>query len=344
MKNKLPKHMNHRLSLYIVTMFLFIMSIIIMNGFESSVENYYEESISTYKDSRWDSFQTNLKAVRALGFSSLTEKSERIQHDIKTNLDMRKLKNTLDNNSYYSDFDNILRNYLQTNAFNNKKMDQNRNSIFVICNGKIIANYAHDSLYGIPYREGEIIEGNDLRTIIEQDYYNKELSLKALDLINSQSADLIIWQARKPSNLNAEKYNTLSSINMRQIFEEEGIDGFESYEFLLPVYITDYGNIFGEFDVTSDANKSNKLIIIQRLNVKDYFTSTIPGSDILTEDKLISLVDNYIYLGIIIHLFETILYISIIMYILFVVFSINQLLEDAKASEGLIDRRKRPET
>lgn len=332
MKNRLPKRMNRRMILYIITLFLFFMCIIVMYGFKTSVDNYYEESIDTYRESRWDSLWTNYKAARSLVYTDLNTRALNIQNEIKTELDMNKLKESLTNNTYYSDFDEILRNNLQSNVLINgsKSMDRNRNSIFVICNGKIIANYAHDEMYGVPYKEGQQIEGNDLKEIIKEEYYNKELSLNALNQIETQSSDMIVWQSR--SN-NGEKISTFTTTTMRKIFEQGGISCFESYEILIPVYITEYGNIFDEHDTAVDPTVNNKIIIVQKMNLKDYLMNTMPGADILSDSKLVSLEDHYNNLKIVIGIFEIILYVCIIMYVLFVVFSINQIVDSLNADD-----------
>lgn len=336
MKNNTPKF-HRKISLYITVLFLFICCIVIVSGFKKSIKIYYEESIDSYNDSRWESLYAEFKSAYFLGQTNLLEASNHIQEGIE-DLDTEILRESLSNDLYYSKFDQLLRKNLQVNIFTrNTQMDQNRNNIIVLCNGNVIANYSHTDKYGLPYKEGQKINDNNIQSIIETNFYNVELSLHALDQINEQSEDLIVWQARENPNPNAKKYLTFNVNTLREIYEAEGINGFSSYDVLIPVYITEYGNIFGDHDVNSNIGKDNKIILIQKLNLTDYFTKYIVNRDLISDEKINALIKAYLNVEIMTHLFEIILYLCIGSYVAFIVFSFNRMIEEILLLEDVTD-------
>lgn len=324
--NKLLRNINNRILIYILTIFLFAGCIVITYGVKESVNRYYTMSIEAYNESQWNLFLSNYRSAVRLGQFGMVNSSYKIQQEIKQELDMDRLKESLTYNRYYEDFDSLLRKSLQKNVFTaNTSIDQNRNSVFVLCNGKTITNYSHQ-LRGTPFIDGEFMKDNDMREYIETEFYNVELSLHALSMIENQSEGVIIWQKDKPSNPNSKKYSTITLGTMREIFETEGIDGFESYTILIPEYITEYGNIFGEYDTSQTAGRNNKIIIIQKLNLRDYFSMFLP-TNINDTNEINNLHMQYEHVKIITYVFEIILYISILAYMVFVIFSINQIID-----------------
>lgn len=311
-----------------MALFLFACCIAITSGFKKSINMYYTASIDSYKDSRWNAFYSSFKAAYRLGKTGLSDGSQLILNEIDT-IDIDKLRNSLTNNIYYENFDQLLRKSLQENVFTSGgTMDENRNNIMVICNGKVIANYSHTDLYGIPYANNEVIYNNDMREIIKNNFYNVELSLHALDQIEAQSDDIIIWQSTAPRDKSDNMYTYINTDTLREIFETKGINGFASYEVLIPIYITDYGNIFGEYDTSKDAGKNNKIILIQKLNLTDYFYNFNVNTDIISNDKLNSLEKSYLDMRIMMNIFEIILYICVGAYIVFITLNINAMVDE----------------
>lgn len=328
--NKLfNRHIRQRILIYIISLFLFSGCIVIMNGIKQTTKTYYETSIQNYEWSLWEAFYSNLKNAQEFGRFSITNCTNEIQNDIRSDLDMEKLRFSLENNVYYKDFDLLLRSTFQDNVFTLRSysINRNRNSIFVLCNGKIIANYSYDGLYGIVYKDNQVIKGNDIRDIVSSRFYNKKLSLAAIDSIENHSSDLIVWQEVAPNNFTDKTYTSFDWSTIKEIFDTQGIEGFASYEILIPTYITDYGNIFGEYD-NNNGTANNKIIIVQKLNIKDYFTVLMPSFDMVSFNRLNEMKNIYSNIQIITNIFEIILYLSIGAYLTFVVFNINRLIDE----------------
>lgn len=328
--NKLSKNASNRIALYLLTICLFAGCIVIAYGIRVSINRYYTLSIQTSKDAKWNLLYTNLNAALDLSSSSLNEKATDIQRDIKyEQIDMKKLKESLMYNRYYNDFDLVLRKHLQGNIFTNHYgMDPNRNNIFVLSNGNIVSGFSHSNLRGIPFVDGCAMSNNNVRDYVSE-FYNTELSEKAIDMIEEQSEGLIVWQKTPPSDPNMKKYTSMSYATVREIYETYGIDGFESFTFLVPEYITEFGNIFGEYDTSKDAGKNNKIVLVQKINLKDYLEEFASPSFFDWSD-INHLRSRYEYMKIMISVFEIILYISILSYVIFVMFSINRILESSE--------------
>lgn len=337
--NILSRNVNNRILIYILTIFLFACCIVITYGVKESLNRYYVMSIESYNDSQWNLFYSNYKSAIRLGKFGMINSSYKIQQEIKQELDMDQLKDSLTYNRYYEDFDMLLRRTLQTNVFTvNSAMDQNRNSVFVLCNGKIVSDYSHQ-LRGTPFIDGDFKKDNDIKEYIESDFYNVDLSSHALSMIENQSEGFIVWQKEKPSNPNAKKYSRFNVNTLREIYETEGIDGFDSYTVLIPEYITEYGNIFGEFDTSQTAGRNNKIIIVQKLNLKDYFSIFLPVN-ISDTNELDDLYTQYDHVKIMTYIFEIILYISILSYVVIVIFSINKIIESSDEQNIKEDKEK----
>ena len=265
---------NH--SAYFAIVILFIVALVILIGIRRSIVEYHDGIHQDYTEDRMETFNSVLIQSCMLGNFGLVNSSAKIQQDINLQLDWDMLEKCFTNNEQYPEFDLILRSTLQKNAYTaNARIDQTRNSIFVMLNGKIIAYYGHDLNTESPLRLGDGITPNEL---IDGNFYNEELSHRAIDLIQNQYKGLIVWQERQPSNYDIPKYSSVNLKQFKEIFETYGIEGLDSFDILLPVYITEYGNIFGDYDIPglTHSDSDNKIILVQKLNLKDYVSAYFP--------------------------------------------------------------------
>ena len=102
--------------------------------------------------------------------------------------------------------------------------------------------------------------------------YNKELSKEAIDTIlklNSQKNDFIIWKSGK-SNIEISNNNIDELLNELQKYNYD-INELKRYEILIPVYITEDGDILGvkDVDMIGRYNDNCKMVLVQKLNLYD---------------------------------------------------------------------------
>lgn len=326
----LHKSQINRITIYLVSVGIFVVSIFAVYGFKVSFRNYYIDTYNSYQEARWNSVETELERSIEIGRFGLVNASNKIQVEVKQQLDMDRLKESLSKNLPYPEFDLILRNSLQKNIYTQQGMDQNRNSIFVITNGRVIANYSHDKKFvsGGGTELGNT-ESVDALTSLA---YNKPLCDNALKKIEAQYKDNIIWQYHSPKDKTMPMYEDVDMSTLKDIFIKYGVEGLKSYTILIPVYITDYGNIFDEYDTPETLGKNNKLVLVQKLNIGDCLNAHYPKA--LTMLDLDEIKTNYALFVTYIRIFECILYISIITYICIVVVNLNKIISEEYDSNG----------
>ena len=337
-KNKANKRYN--LATYISILIVCMASIFILVGIRKAAIEYKNDVYTEYTDNKLEEFNALVYSACELGHVDLLRKAEAISMDIKTNLDMDKLRDCMDNNLPYPEFDGILRKHLQGNAFinTNAVINRNRNNIFVIINGKMVATYIHGSQFtgDAAIEMGSSVTPQDL---INEYFYNPELSNDAIEKILRQYNGLIVWQQRKPIDSSIPKYTTFGMDDLAYIYENYGIDGFESFDILLPVYITEYGNIFGDYDVPGESkfDDNNKIIIVQKLNLKDYIEFRFP--DILNQDTAI--LTRFEHLSIMVNIFIILQCLALLSYaFIFIVYYNHRIaLEQEEEARLLLEKK-----
>lgn len=105
-------------------------------------------------------------------------------------------------------------------------------------------------------------------------HYNSKLSKITIEAIKNMNLDknkFIFWEALPNNNPEHKLIDKMDISELIDVYNNEGIDSLKSYEILIPAYITDKGDIFGNKDVNPNGHKNNtdKIIVIQRVNVYD---------------------------------------------------------------------------
>lgn len=168
------------------------------------------------------------------------------------------LKNDLLNPTPDSKLSKILDNRLDGVFINNNTKS---NKLFVVSCNKVI------------WSRDMNIKNNCINNFVEEQYNKKlcEAAMHNIKKMNPQKNDLIFWEPTSNSINNHMMIDSISFDNLLAVYYKEGIDSLKSYEILIPVYITDNGDIFGTRDLNSvgTSNHNYKIIIIQRMNVYD---------------------------------------------------------------------------
>lgn len=142
-----------------------------------------------------------------------------------------------------------------------------------LCNKNIIVGSMDKILWNRTYGEYSMDLKDDytLEDVIYKTY-NEELSKEAIDTIlklNSQKNDFIIWQSGK-SNIEISNNNIDELLNELQKYNYD-INELKGYDILIPVYITEDGDILGVKDVDRIGryNDNCKMVLVQKLNLYD---------------------------------------------------------------------------
>ena len=299
---------------------LFIASVFVLLGMRRAVIEYRNNIYDEHVEDNLEKFDSILYSACELGQINLLRRAETISDEINRTIDLNELKNIMDNNLPCPELDEIFRKSLQTNPYigASPTISGNRNNIFVMINGKIVADYIHDNKVYSDYEDHEpVVMGSSVtpEDIIENGFYNKALSLDAVDKIKKQYKGLIVWQQREPVYYDdIPMYDTFGLKELHEVFTKYGVDGLDSFDILLPVYITEYGNIFGDYDIPGETtlDNNNKIIIVQKLNLRDYIIFRFPN--LFSQDTLI--VSRFNHLILMLNIFVIIECLSLIAYAL----------------------------
>jgi hypothetical protein len=100
---------------------------------------------------------------------------------------------------------------------------------------------------------------------------NPPLASRAINAITTQINKPIFWEYRPSTN---PKHIMISEMDLKElhnVFMIEGLEGLQTYEFLKPVYIQQYSDIFGVPDVNNIGVRqpNSKIIVISGFNIHD---------------------------------------------------------------------------
>lgn len=256
------------------------------------MEVKYQDALQTTTHEKDNVIKTILKENRNKADLYLNEISNDIQDkmlkEYKDNLD--ELKFDIQHPSEDSKLSSILDDELSS-VFINKDSCSNKpfvtSSRFIIWNKT--ATYVQDDSNSSPIPI----------TDFNKTTHNKHLSQLAIDSIlnKDNNSELIFWEGKEP----LVEHDVISDMDIDQLLQQcdkHGLDVLKSYELLVPIYITNNGDVFGNEDVNSLGVKNNnyKIIIVQRINMYDTIQPYL--SDLtFSEDKIAEATNDILILG-----------------------------------------------
>ena len=218
---------------------------------------------SSYRGMTWSLIEGTIKEASLASEVSSKLISSNIVNDIKKEYtDLETLKQELDEGDYMNSRlpSIILDNIKGKNLYN---IQSRYNDVFVIGTRGGIVIDTDLSKNNMPYR---LIED-------EMNYqFNYALAESAFEnIINHINYNIIYYEPKEPESSNKDTHRviTISSFNaLKEVYEQEGIQGLKNYTVLVPTYITDDGDIFGTPDIDINGKiKNHKLIVVQRFNI-----------------------------------------------------------------------------
>lgn len=236
--------------------------VLIYSSTLDEVKDSHSEVIQQYKSEQFENLWNLLTTqIEPAAKNNILSAADEIETEIK-NMDMDGLKTQLDKGIYSDDIMNVFKNNLDKLCLNG--IDNGRNNTIVISNDYVILNYSY---YAYPNNA----EDPHSFTSILLSGFNKELSKNAIDHIYKQDESIVCIEMT--GNSNKKHINIVDSTkdNFRKVYMSEGIDGFKNYQFLVPIYITDTGDVFGQDDIVHGEriDTNHKFIIIQEFNLYD---------------------------------------------------------------------------
>lgn len=200
-----------------------------------------------------------------------------IENDIKNTFDLAELKTLLDNKDPEArqKLSRIFRENIDGVYVGD--VNNNRNSIIILEGYDTIV----EDLFVDPdsREEGAVLKDPSSPSLskYKDTTYNKELFLSAVRKIRTHTNKIIAIEPYNYIKTDHEKISELNYQNLERVYVNEGTQGLKNYQFLVPVYITDSGDIFGQKNIENGVPRENhKFIIIQTFNIYDQITYHSP--------------------------------------------------------------------
>lgn len=266
-KNKSPKTI--KAYLMIVTC-IFLVIIIVYTDTLFSLKKASDDILSSFRDQKFETIANCINELNDEAYDSAKLVSENIEKAIKSSVDMGELKQELDNQEQPDYYYDILERETKNVSLN--KVKNTRNGILILNNTGVVFDNNYERMSSAP-------EGLERTYENERNWqYNKPLFDTAIKSIFAKTKGNIAIESVSTSDYNGHyKIPNASFKQLKRVYREEGLEGLESYQFFVPAYITDNGDIFGQKDVVKGIiQRNHKLVVIQEYNLYDQITTKFP--------------------------------------------------------------------
>lgn len=239
---------------FLTTIILFTMIISDVDGYYKDIEDYIftiqSSSVIEIKNLLEDDLDKSLQTV-----------SEQMEEEI-LQLDLDELEEQLNRGVIPDELSNIFEKYYTDLYLTGIENDDN--DIFICTSNGII----YDS--DLQYASEKGLERNWDYEISHQ--YNKDMASKTIsNLLYKNSDSFLVFERKCSHEYGHQIYSSINEESLKTIISTEGLERLKDYTFLVPLYITENGDIFGKDDVVDGhLQKNNKFIIVQEYNLYDY--------------------------------------------------------------------------
>lgn len=261
---------------------VFVYSDIIFTFTKSS-----QEIIKDFREKQFESIMLYFEELEEEASKNALKVSRSIEDDIKEFFDLDDLKTTMDEGRIPHKVFDILENNTKNIHLNDIKTC--RNGILILNNSGVLIDHN--------YERASIKRADRTYESGRNSSWNKGLYDNAIKkILNKTGKDSIIAiEVFEPENKEHEKIPNPSYHNLEKIYVEEGIDALAGYQFLVPAYITETGDIFGQKDIERGLiQKNHKFIVVQEFNLYDQiqayhkeFLDTVNEDGILSQHQFV---------------------------------------------------------
>lgn len=195
---------------------------------------------------------------------ALKDIAANMRQEIVSTMDMDELEQDLENGIIPKELSDIFEKYLNDKT-TVPRTDPETNNISVFMENGIVADFSHVYAYDSDesrtwevekrYQQNIPLFDNTINAILRQDtreYYAEQI-------LRVDAPD----DTYKPEYVNADIID--------KIYRTYGLEGLKSYTFLVPVYIDEDGDIFGNADIVNGKHVENKkFVLVQRYSLYDF--------------------------------------------------------------------------
>lgn len=276
---KSPKQLRDQI---LIITFVFLVILFTYGDIVASVKNSHDSITTSVRENQFGKVMIYLDELKTEAYNNAMKVSNNIENDIKDIANIRKLKDDMDNNIIPSELYDIL----ESNAKGVKlgDIDNTRNGIFILSNSKVLVDFNYERLNMQDSKQERTFEHE------KSIQWNKELYDNAITNILNKNNVTIAIETIPNDNRDHIKITDVSEKELKKVYIAEGIEGFKTYQFLVPAYITEDGDIFGQKDINKGTiQKNHKFIVIQEFNLYDQIMENHDEfAETLTEKELLS--------------------------------------------------------
>ena len=256
------KRVKHLSLLITMVLLIFVSSMLIFSHLIKEVNNHFSHIDTFFDEDIYENVIQLKDHIESDLYSNLKIVANSIEDDIMCETDLDNLENKLNSSK---DIPEELETIFRNNIFDKYLLgiENDRNNIFICNKNGILSDYDITSATDSKTRTWEHEINNQ---------YNKKLAKNTIDkILVMDDYGNLVFERKNDCNKKHELYDNVTNENIKKIIINEGLDGLKSYTFLLPVYITNDGDIFGKYDVVGTHKQSNnKIILIQEYSLYDY--------------------------------------------------------------------------
>lgn len=291
----------------------------------SIVKESQAESIEDLRKRDFQSIWWSLTNFYKRADEQTSDVAKAIELQIKNYFDLSELKEGLDNDDevYTDAVYNIIRSNIENVHLNNIK--NNRNSMIVLEGYDTIIE---DFFVDPQSREKDIEFREEPIHLLQyrDSTYNKELFDVSTRKIRNHTTGIIAFEPYNYLDDNHTKITNLSYESFESIYVEEGIQGLRNYQFIVPVYITDTGDIFGQQDVVNGIRQeTHKFTVLMTFNLYDQITAQ--QQDAGDNDQIGRIINRYSMILNSLYILGLIVCMIIVLIILYSVYIYNNIID-----------------
>lgn len=286
--------LNRYATIIILILISFVIILTLCNNTINNVKDAREAQTVDVRKRDFEVVWGILEALQHQASSNTEALASNIESQIKETFDLDELKEKLDENDpvytkkLYQLFSNAVKDV------HLGKVNNNRNSIIVLEGYDTIV----EDMFVDPEARTDGAVVDDSTNFIEKyrdGTYNVAMFDTAMRKIrNHTDSSLIVMEPYNyiSSDVPHEKIREADYANLERVYVNEGLAGLRNYQFMVPVYITDTGDIFGQSDIVQGIHQdTHKFIIIQTFNLYDQIISM--KSDFGDDDYINRLNNRY---------------------------------------------------
>ena len=279
---------------------LTVISLLLYINMTKRVDSYNELSMELYKQNSFDRIYSEMQIFRTQANEQVKEIAKTIEKELLESGNLDQFQIDMDNGTINKEMYNIIKDNIKDKSLNN--INNFRNGVLVMTYKGIYEDFNYDRA------------SNKIRTWEHEleSSYNKFLEKDAFSKILNHSNDLIIIEHNNRISKEHMLLSEASYEGLKNIYFNEGLEGLINYQIIVPAYITETGDIFGQDDIKQGIkNDNHKIIIAQEFNLYDQILKNDP--DIFNIEENMNTINhdgimtkNFIYITSLVGLINTV--------------------------------------